>query len=207
MKKRNLNIALIIVSLISLGYLINLLLKLPAFMLVSTSMKIMILSTILIGSFIFGLILKFIFKKINFKTIFFSLLTICSLIGIVYFFTPTYKIIVPKNYVGEVNLILSNVKENLLILDKNGIGYINQKTFKQTFKPIIIQNGNKINKRAIGYSPSTFWSKLITTTSDGKKIEALNFLIVPDNDNDNDKKQNDNFDLIKLVDYELVLTE
>jgi hypothetical protein len=36
-----------------------------------------------------------------------------------------YKIIVPNGYIGKVCLIKSNVTSNILTLDSNGIGYIN----------------------------------------------------------------------------------
>jgi len=148
-------------------------------MLGSNYLTIMILSSILIGSLIIGLILKAIFKHHSFKTILLSLLTISSVIGVFYLHKPTYEIIVPENYIGEVNLILSNVKNNRLILDENGIGYINKITFNKTFNPKIIQNGIEINERAVGFNPSTFWAISKTTTTNGKEIKALNFEIVP----------------------------
>ena len=206
MNKKILNIVLLIVSLISLGFLIGHLLKQPIFMGITTYLIIKILSIILISCSLIGLILKLIFKKQNFYTIFFSLLIICSVLGISYLLKPAYEIIVPENYVGEVNLILSNVKENRLTLDENGIGYINKKTFNKTFNPIILQKDTIIGERIEGFNTPTFWSKLITTTSDGKIFAALNFVIPPENKN-GEYQYNDTMDLSKLVDYKLVLAE
>ncbi|MDW5290556.1 hypothetical protein [Formosa sp. PL04] len=165
----------------------------------------MILSIILFGSLIIGLIIKAIFKHYSFKTLLLSLFTICSVIGIFYLHKPTYDIIVPENYIGEVNLILSNVKENRLILDENGIGYINKVTFNKTFNPKIIQNGIEINERTVGFNPSTFWAISKTTTKNGKEIKALTFEIVP-----KDKigeKQYYHTELSKFVNDKLITAE
>jgi hypothetical protein len=205
MKKRNLNLILILLSIISIGFLTVQLLKQPTFMLGSSYLTIMILSFILIGSLIIGLILKAIFKQHSFKTILLSLLTIFSVTGIFYLYKPTYDIIVPENYIGEVNLILSNVKDNRLVLDGNGIGYINKITFNKTFNPKIIQNGIEINERAVGFNPSTFWAISKTTTITGKEIKALTFEIVPKDKIG--KKQYYHTELSKFVNDKLIIDE
>ncbi len=210
MKKKNkgllktINFFLIISSLLLIVFLFLKRIEIPPF--VPNPHIKTILIAILVASIISSIVLKIFFKRLNFTTVLFLLICLTSLVGIFYFSRPSHEIIVPENYTGEVNLILSNVEENILTLDQNGIGYINQETFSKTFKPIILESsGYNINKRAIGFNQSTFWSKLVTTTSNGKRIESLNFFVAP-KDVDS-SSYDDEFDLIKLVNYELVLEQ
>lgn len=56
-----------------------------------------------------------------------------------------------NGYRGEINLILSNVKENSLTIDSNGIGYINEWTFNKTYsRPIVEQvDGRNLDENLI----------------------------------------------------------
>jgi len=58
------------------------------------------------------------------------------------------KIIVPESYTGQVILIKSNVKNNILTVDTNGIGYLNEWTFnKLIIKPIVVdEKGKNLSK-------------------------------------------------------------
>jgi hypothetical protein len=89
---------------------------------------------------------------------------------------------VPNNYKGEVNLVLSNVKDNILITDKNGIGYITEWTFNKTYsRPIVEQmDGKNLDRNLVGYNPSTFFGKGKSCCVEGNQIENLSFEIVPD---------------------------
>ena len=171
-------------------------------MLGSFYLTLMFLTILLITCGLFGLLLKALFKKLSFNTLFLSTLAVVSLIAIFYLHKPTYEIKIPEGYTGEVNLVLSNVKENRLSVDSNGIGYINQRTFTNTFHPIILQDGKDITDRTVGFNPSTFWG-VTKTTFNGKVIKSLNFEIVPDNKKG--EKQYYNTDLSKFVDTSIVL--
>lgn len=112
-----------------------------------------------------------------------------------------YKIIVPKGYTGEVCLVKANVKENILTIDNNGIGYINEETYnKLKFKPTVIDaSGKSLSENCVGYSPSAFWGKGNSESSQSKlKINYLSFEIVPDSLIG--KKQYYSIDLFKFVD-------
>lgn len=149
--------------------------------------------------------MRLISKKLSFWTIYFSLtaMTFCFFHYQIY--SPTLKIIVPENYKGDVNLIQSIVDENILTLDTNGIGYLNEWTFNQLYsKPIVVdENGKDLTVQCVGFNPSTFYALSSTTTTDNKgEIKSLTFDIVPE-----DKigeKQSYNTNLSELVDKEKI---
>lgn len=83
------------------------------------------------------------------KTSYLPILFITTSISFLVFhyplYSPTLTIIVPNNYKGEINLFLSNVDDNILTVDSNGIGYLNKWTFNKTYKrPNIVQVDGKI---------------------------------------------------------------
>jgi hypothetical protein len=199
---KNLRLLFSITSVISVGVLTYEITGLQTDILSPVYYLILFLIAITITSFIFGGISKLLLEKISFKTIFYFLFTLLSILSILYIHRPSYKVIVPDNYIGDVNLILSNVKENKLELDANGIGYINLKTFNKTFIPIILQNGIEINNRAVGFSKSGFWGKAQFSTNDGKTIQSLRFQIVPDHRIR--EKQNYHKDLSGLINNKLI---
>jgi hypothetical protein len=120
-----------------------------------------------------------IFKTKSFLTIFFLTTTI----GFTYFhyklYSPTLTIVVPNNYSGEVNLVLANVTDNILTLDTNGIGYIDQWTFDKTYtRPIVIdQDGNNLDSLLVGFNPTSFWSKGKSCCIDNQEIYTKEFKI------------------------------
>lgn len=71
----------------------------------------MLLVGILMGCLVLASILKLIFKFTSFLTLFAIITTISLLIFRYQLYSPTLKIIVPNNYVGEINLVRSNVLE------------------------------------------------------------------------------------------------
>jgi hypothetical protein len=110
------------------------------------------------------------------------------------------KIIVPNGYVGEVNLIRSNVFVDQLILDSNGIGYITPNTFEELkLKPEIYDiSGNDLSENSIPYNSSAFWAIGKSEAPELKLvIRSLSFEIVPDSLKN--KKQYYSTDLFKLV--------
>ena len=109
---------------------------------------------------------------------------------------------VPNGYKGEINLVLSNVKDNILIVDSNGIGYLNEWTFNKTYlRPIVEQLDRKnLDKNLVGFNPSTFFGMSI---GGGNSIRSLSFEIVPDSVLG--EKQYFSGDWTKYVDKKLVL--
>ena len=56
------------------------------------------------------------------------------------FYPTKLTITVPKNYQGQITLVLSNVNKDILKVDENGIGYITKQTFeKARSKPIVVE--------------------------------------------------------------------
>lgn len=98
------------------------------------------------------------FLKESFTATFFIALFTLSVYGILTFHKPTYEIHIPKDYYGEVHLVLSNLDNNVLNIDTNGIGYLNEKTFNKGFHPKILENGIDISNRTVGFSNSSFWA-------------------------------------------------
>jgi hypothetical protein len=141
----------------------------------------MALIGILLGCLLVASLLRLIFKKYSFLTLY----LVSTVIAFTFFYyslySPTLKIIVPRGYKGEVNLVLSKVQHNILAIDTNGIGYINQWTFDHTYTPplVIDDKGTNINNLRVGFNPTAFWGKSKSCCVGGKEIETLNFEIVP----------------------------
>lgn len=142
----------------------------------------MFIVAIVLGCFIIALILKSIFNNHSFLTLYFITTVISFLVFHYYLFSPTLTIVVPKGYTGEVNLVLSNVEDNVLKLDSTGIGYTNKWTFQKTYtEPIVMEpDGTKINDRCIGFNPSSFWGLSTVCCAGGKVIRSKSFEIVPE---------------------------
>ena len=162
----------------------------------------MIIVGIIIGCLILTAILKLVFKRTSFLTILFITTTISFLAFHYQLYSPTLTIKVPNGYKGEINLVLSNVKDNILTVDSNGIGYINEWTFNKTYsKPIVEQlDGKNLDKNLVGFNPSTFFG---TSIGAGNSIKTLSFEIVPDNILG--QKQYYSKDFTKYVNKKLVL--
>ncbi|MEQ8909425.1 MAG: hypothetical protein RIC95_09545 [Vicingaceae bacterium] len=152
--------------------------------------------------------------KINekYRKVFLVLISLVAVIIIAKrVFFEKLKIVAPNDYVGQVSLVLSNV--DILNVDSNGIGYLTEETFnKRQLEPDIYNvNGQKINDRAVGFNPSTFWG--LGTTSYAKKenssnepetIKYFSFELVPENKKG--QKQYYNVDLLKLVDKKKIIS-
>jgi membrane protein implicated in regulation of membrane protease activity len=104
----------------------------------------MMIVGIIIGCLILTGILKLAFKRTSFLTILFITTTISFAVFHYQLYSPTLTIKVPNGYKGEINLVLSNVKDNILTVDSNGIGYLNEWTFNKTYsRPIVEQLDGK----------------------------------------------------------------
>jgi hypothetical protein len=166
----------------------------------------MLLVGVVIVSVIVTGIIKLFLKSHSFLTLFTIVISIAFL-GMHYsWYSPTLKIVVPKNYTGQVTLISSAVNKNILLVDSNGIGYITKWTFDKTYTipTVIDQEGKNINDLCIGFNPSTFWAKgTASSTAYAGTIEYLSFEIEP-----RDKmgqKQYYNKDFTNYIDWSKVL--
>lgn len=174
----------IIFGILSFGLLTTLLIKLtkvPGGMILSgLFLGGMILVGIIVGCLILTGFLKLILKKASFLTILFITTSISFLAFHYQLYSPTLTIKVPNGYNGEVHLVLSNVHDNILTVDSNGIGYINEWTFNKTYsRPEVEQiDGKDLDKNLVGFNPSNFFGKSIGY---GNSIRSLSFKIVPDN--------------------------
>lgn len=201
--KRKLKITFGILSVVLLTTLLFKLTNIPGGMILSGFFLggIMIIGIIIICLILSGLI-KLIFKKTSYFTLMFITTSISFLAFHYQIYSPTLTIIVPNNYKGEINLVLSNVDDNILTVDSNGIGYLTEWTFNKTYsRPIVKQiNGKNLDKNLVGFNPSTFFG---TTLGGGNSIKSLSFEIVPDSALG--QKQYYSADWTKYVDKKLVL--
>ena len=181
---RKLKIATGIISLVLLATLIYKLTDVPGGMFLSgLFLGGMWIVIILVVGLLLTWLTILIFKKISFWTIYFSLTAITFAFFHYQIYSPTIKIIVPENYTGEVNLVRSNVNENIMTLDTNGIGYLNEWTFNHLYsKPIVLdENGKNLAEHCVGFNPTTFFALGTTTTTEGnREIKSLSFDIIPE---------------------------
>jgi hypothetical protein len=180
MTDRNLKITAGILSAILFITLILKLDNVPGGMILSgLFLGIIIIFGILLACLLFASLLGLILKKYSF----FTLYLVCTVVTFSIFhyqlYSPTLKIIVPRDYQGDVNLVLSNVKDNILNIDSNGVGYINQWTFDKTYNipEVVDSDGKNLNKFCIGFNPSTLWGKGRMCCISGQEIMSLDFEI------------------------------
>lgn len=173
----------IIFSLLSVGLLTTLLFKLttvPGGMILSgLFLGGMCIVGIIIVCLILSGLLKLIFKKTSYLTLMFITTSISFLAFHYQLYSPTLTIIVPDDYKGEINLVLSNVDDNVLTIDSNGIGYLTEWTFNKTYsRPIVKQvDGKNLDEYLIGFNPSTFFGKGKTCCVEKQEIRSLSFKI------------------------------
>lgn len=155
----------IIFGILSVGLLTSLLLKLtevPGGMILSgLFLGGMMIIGIILGCLILAGLLRLLFKQTSFLALF-SITTTISFLAFHYqLYSPTLTIKVPNGYRGEINLVLSNLKENILTVDSNGIGYLNEWTFNKTYsRPIVEQvDGTNLNEYLVGFTTLHFSEK------------------------------------------------
>src|SRR5699024_8976633 len=131
------------------------------------------------GPIVAGLIL-FLNKKRSFEFVF-KVSVFFILIGMhIYFYSPPLKIIIPKNFSGQVNLIVDLDKKQNLNIDENGIGYIKKSILNKSRvdkKPrVFLNNGKRVPaEKIIGYDSIFFYGR---NSSKGRTV--LTFKILPD---------------------------
>ena len=170
-------------GLLSVGLLTTLLFKLtnvPGGMILSgLFLGGMMIVGIILGCLILTGILKLVFKRTSFLTILFITTTISFSAFHYQLYSPTLTIVVPTSYSGEVDLVLANVTHNILTLDSNGIGYIDQWTFDKTYtRPIVVdQDGNSLDSLLVGFNPTSFWGVGKSCCIDNQKVHTKSFKI------------------------------
>lgn len=196
-------------AILFIGLLTTLIIKLktvPGGMILSgLFLGAMVIGLILLGCLVLTLLLKLYFKKISFLTIYFLTSAICFAAFHYKLYSPTLEIVVPENYSGKISLVLSDVKDNILVVDSNGIGYINQWTFDKTYtKPIVVDsNGKNLGEFCVGFNPSTFWALGKACCIDGQQLHYKSFTV------QEGKSLNNRYEstsLIELVDLKLIKT-
>lgn len=196
-------------GLISLGLLATLIYKLtdvPGGMILSgLFLGGMVIAMIMVCGLILTWLIKLISKRLPFWTVYFTITAVAFTVFHYQLYSPSLKIVVPENYTGKINLVKSNVSENILTVDSNGIGYLNEWTFKKLYsKPIVEdQNGTDLTKHCVGFNPSTFFGHGTSSSSENNmEIKSLSFEIVPKEKIG--EKQYYHTDLTKLVDVEKI---
>ena len=165
----------------------------------------MVIALILVGGLILTWLTKLISKRLHFWTFYYTITAIAFAVFHYQLYSPTLTIVVPKNYTGQVSLIKSNVVENVLTVDSNGIGYLNEWTFNHSYlKPTVIDdNGKDLSEQLIGFNNSSFFGLSTSADSENQlQINSKSFDIVPENKIG--VKQNYHMDLLKLVDKEKI---
>lgn len=206
MKKNSLKLIVGLFVLMLLVVLFVQLIKAPTVMRPSVYLARILIAGLLIVSFIIAGIIKAVFKKISFFIILCSIVSIASIFFMFKFYSPTLTIVVPKGYVGQVTLVLSNVDKDILNVDSNGIGYITKRTFDDVYtKPIVLESdGTDISNQAVGFNSSTFWAKTVPGTHRdsnyqiGLEVDFKSFEIVPKTKQE--QKRYYGVDLTELVD-------
>ena len=192
MKKNKLQIPIIIFGLVAIGLGVRSLLQVPTMILPTWFLVSLYLPIALLISFILGFITKKLTKStwhmLTFTTIF------ASLVSLTFYFSeysPSYTVKIPDTFVGEVKLLVTNESTNDLGVNKFGIGYINQKTYKNGFLPKILKGGKDITKEIHGYSTGSFATSLLHN----KQFNYISFVIPGKKENEDD--ENNFNDLIK----------
>ncbi len=180
MTNRKLKILLTVLSVTLLLTLIIKLSNVPGGMILSgTFLGGIVLLGIMIGCLLVASIAKLIFKKMAWMTTFLILTTLSFIAFHYQLYSPTLKIKVPNGYNGEITLVLSKEKGNVLTVDSNGMGYLNEWTFNKTYsRPIVEQmDGKNLDDFLIAYSPSAFFGKGKTCCIENREFQSLSFKI------------------------------
>jgi hypothetical protein len=139
----------------------------------------MMIVGIILGCLILTWPLKFVFKQTSLLTLLFITTTVSFSVFHYQLYSPTLTIKVPNGYRGEINLVLSNTKNNILTIDSNGIGYLNEWTFNKTYsRPIVEQlDGKNLDSYLISFNPSAFFGKGMACCVEKHQIQSLSFKI------------------------------
>ncbi|MDO7845556.1 hypothetical protein Q5H92_04250 [Hymenobacter sp. M29] len=161
----------------------------------------MYLAAILTGCLIVTALAKLLFKRTPFLNLFLIVGTAGFIFMHYQLYSPILTVVVPNGYTGQVTLVLSNVEQNILRVDSNGIGYLTKSTFDRTYRePVVVdQSSHRLNTSCVGFNQSNFWAKGSAGSSEQtESISFLSFEIVPKEKHG--QKQYYDTDLFSLVD-------
>jgi hypothetical protein len=159
MTKSKIQIAILTLGFFSLGLGIWAMLQIPTVILPSWYLVLIFLTITFSIALGLGFLTKILFKlHWHTLTITSIIMTITCLTFYISEFKPSYIIYIPDNYVGEVKLLVSKEKDNDFNINEFGIGYINQKTFKNGFRPTVIKDKENITKQIKNYSRGVYGS-------------------------------------------------
>ena len=179
MNKLKLQVAIGTIGLISTAIGIWTLLQTPTMILTPLFLVGLYFPIAFIVSLVVGFLTKALLKS-SWHTLTFTSLTM-TVICLTFYasqYKPSYKILIPDKFVGEVKLLVSNENENDFKVNNFGIGYINEKTYKSGFRPTIIKGGQNISKQIAGYSRGSY----ATTSSSNLSFDYLSFEILKNAD-------------------------
>jgi len=166
MTKSKLQIAIVITGLISTGLGIRTMLQIPTMILAPWFLVGLYLPIAFFIALLAGFLAKTLLKSGWHVLTFTSIaMTVICLAFYISEYKPTYKIIIPDNYTGEVKLLVTDGKSNDFNISKFGIGYINQQTYKNRFRPIIIKGQQDISKEIRNYSIGSYVTTSMSNVS------------------------------------------
>lgn len=177
---RRIQIAIIILGLISTSVGIWIMLQTPTIILSPWSLVAMFLPIAFLVALLIGYLIKGVLNS-GWHTMTFAAL-VMTVICIIFYasqYRPSYKIMIPDKYVGEVRLLVSNEQQNDFNVNNFGIGYINQDIYKNGFRPRVIKGGQDISDQISGYSISSY----ATTSGSKLSFDYLSFELPGKNEN------------------------
>jgi hypothetical protein len=174
-------IVIIVLGLVALGMGIWTMLQIPTLILPPWYLVIIFLPFVLLISIGLGYQIKKVVKS-KWHTMSFAsiILTIICLTFYLSKYRKQVIITVPVDYAGEVRLFLSNNEENKLNINEFGIGYLNENTYENGFRPIIMKNEQDITEFIKGYSIGEFTLSQL----DNYRLEYLQFTVPKNNENE-----------------------
>ena len=166
MRKSKLQIAIVITGLLSTILGVRTMLQIPTMILAPWFLVGLYLPIVFFISLLAGVLTKALLKS-GWHVLIFTSITMTVICFTFYIseYKPTYKIIIPDNYAGEVNLLVTDEKNNDFNINKFGIGYINQPTYKNGFHPIIIKGQQDISKEIHHYSTGSYATTSMSNVS------------------------------------------
>ncbi|SIS58316.1 hypothetical protein SAMN05421796_101405 [Chryseobacterium piscicola] len=181
--KSKLQFVIIFLGILSSCFGIWKMLKTETMILSPWFLVLLFLPILLFISFLLGYFLKIILKS-EWNTLTFTSVFVIIICSIFYAsqYRPTNKVVIPKNFSGEVKLFVSNEKGNDFKINNFGVGYIDKETFDKGFYPKIIKENNDITDQVKLYSKGSW----VTTEKTDYSFEYLTFIIPPKKEHNKD---------------------
>ena len=180
MTKSKIQIAILTLGLLTIALGIWTMLQIQTVILPSWYLVLILLPITLSIAFGLGFLVKKLFKlRWHTLTITSLIMTIVCLTFYISEYRPSYTIYIPDNYAGEVTLLVTKETNNDFNINEFGIGYINQKTFKNGFHPTVIKNKEDITNQIKNYNRGAYSSAGTLNLS----LDYVTFTIPSDKEN------------------------